>query len=376
MGPQGATGAQGPVGVATANAPLSLAGTTLSIDLAAYAPLASPTFTGDPKAPTPTVGDNDTSVATTAFVQTAVVNNTGITPQGRLTLASATPVMTSTVSGATTIYYSLYAGNKVPIYDGSNLVTTTFAELSVAITDTTKSPAAIGVSKVNDWFVWNDAGTIRLGHGPDRTSDTARSAGTALVRVNGIWLNNASITNGRRRSAALTGTTRSSSSSTLQFLFPVVGIGSGAGFFGVWNAYNRVDVGGFGAESTASWTYNSTTPRNRNANNNSTIYFVCGLNEDVASMNISQYVQATGTADPLIGIGVDTSSAFTSVSPEFNFGTSIISLTCSHRSLPGIGNHIWNALEACNTANPLTFYGATAGPPARERSSFNFSFRM
>jgi len=33
------------------------------------APLASPTFTGDPKAPTPAAGDNDTSIATTAFIQ-------------------------------------------------------------------------------------------------------------------------------------------------------------------------------------------------------------------------------------------------------------------------------------------------------------------
>src|SRR4249920_2483230 len=35
----------------------------------AYAPLASPTFTGDPKAPTPATADNDTSIATTAYVQ-------------------------------------------------------------------------------------------------------------------------------------------------------------------------------------------------------------------------------------------------------------------------------------------------------------------
>lgn len=34
--------------------------------------IASPTFTGDPKAPTPTAGDNDTSIATTAFVTAAV----------------------------------------------------------------------------------------------------------------------------------------------------------------------------------------------------------------------------------------------------------------------------------------------------------------
>jgi len=41
-------------------------------DLSAYAPLASPTFTGDPKAPTPATADNDTSIATTAYVKNVV----------------------------------------------------------------------------------------------------------------------------------------------------------------------------------------------------------------------------------------------------------------------------------------------------------------
>lgn len=36
------------------------------------APLASPTFTGDPKAPTPAPGDDDTSIATSAFVKAAI----------------------------------------------------------------------------------------------------------------------------------------------------------------------------------------------------------------------------------------------------------------------------------------------------------------
>jgi hypothetical protein len=37
----------------------------------AYAPIASPVFTGDPRGPTPTAGDNATSLATTAFVAPA-----------------------------------------------------------------------------------------------------------------------------------------------------------------------------------------------------------------------------------------------------------------------------------------------------------------
>jgi len=42
---------------------------TMNAAIAAKAPLASPVFTGDPRAPTPATADNDTSVATTAFVK-------------------------------------------------------------------------------------------------------------------------------------------------------------------------------------------------------------------------------------------------------------------------------------------------------------------
>lgn len=49
------------------------------------APLASPTFTGNPTAPTPTANDNDTSIATTAFVTGAVttLGNTKLTSVGQ-----------------------------------------------------------------------------------------------------------------------------------------------------------------------------------------------------------------------------------------------------------------------------------------------------
>jgi len=147
-------------------------------------------------------------------------------------------------------------GNRVPIYDGTNMVMTTFAELSVATTDTTKNPAAIGASKVNDWFVWSDAGTVRIGHGPDWTSDTARSAGTALVMVNGILLNNTSITNGPAASrGTYVGTTRSNASSQLDWIFGGLSVGGTAGFFGVWNIYNRRRVVSLVGDLTDTWTY-------------------------------------------------------------------------------------------------------------------------
>lgn len=60
--------------------------------LSSYAPLASPVFTGNPTAPTPTAGDNDTSIATTAFVTGALgsyVLKAGDTMTGTLTVAPA-----------------------------------------------------------------------------------------------------------------------------------------------------------------------------------------------------------------------------------------------------------------------------------------------
>ena len=66
----------------------------------AKAPIASPAFTGNPTAPTPSSGDNDTSIATTAFVTDAVqqalsfIGYFGAGTDGNLTL-TATLVLTS-----------------------------------------------------------------------------------------------------------------------------------------------------------------------------------------------------------------------------------------------------------------------------------------
>ena len=50
---------------------------TVNSTIVLRANIASPTFTGNPQAPTPSIGDNDTSIATTAFVYQANVAQTG-----------------------------------------------------------------------------------------------------------------------------------------------------------------------------------------------------------------------------------------------------------------------------------------------------------
>lgn len=74
--------------------------TNLVSDLALKAPLASPVFTGNPTAPTPTAGDNDTSIATTAFVTNAVTAGGGALP------SNANPVMDGTAAPGVSALYS------------------------------------------------------------------------------------------------------------------------------------------------------------------------------------------------------------------------------------------------------------------------------
>ena len=73
----------------TIGAGLTFSGSTLDV-AAAFAPLASPVFTGDPQAPTPATADNDTSIATTAFVKAQGYATSAAVAAGYLPLAGGT----------------------------------------------------------------------------------------------------------------------------------------------------------------------------------------------------------------------------------------------------------------------------------------------
>jgi hypothetical protein len=87
-------------------------GTVISYDNTAYAPLASPTFTGDPKAPTPAAGDNDTSIATTAFVNTAIQSTSPTVVLFRdYAPASLTGTLTNTLVWSTSVNANVFQTN-------------------------------------------------------------------------------------------------------------------------------------------------------------------------------------------------------------------------------------------------------------------------
>jgi hypothetical protein len=77
--------------------------------MSAYAPLASPLFTGDARAVTPAFGDNDTSISTTAFVQAALAGGTAVAKNLEVYVRNQTG---STIPAGRIVYISGATGNK------------------------------------------------------------------------------------------------------------------------------------------------------------------------------------------------------------------------------------------------------------------------
>jgi hypothetical protein len=303
-GPTGSTGAQGAAGTQGVQGIAGPTGPTGAVGAQGIQGVAGPTGSTGAQGVTGPTGNTGPTGATGPGL---------VTPQGRLTLISGVPVMRTSVSAATTIYYRAYVGDKIPIFDGTRMVLYELNEISVLTTDTTKNPSAIGASKVNDWFVWNDAGTVRLCHGPDWTNQNTRSAGTALFLLNGLWVNDVAITNGPAvKQGTYVGTTISGGDSKLYFVYGSGASGGGVSSLYLWNMYNRVLVSSAVMDIGASYSYNSGTVRQARASANNQINWIIGQIEDAV---VAAY--ATRIDTPAVGnvgavaIGINSTTAGT-----------------------------------------------------------------
>lgn len=284
---------------------------------------------------------------------------------GRLTTLTATPVQVADAAAQTTVYYTPYVGDKIALYNGAEWYNATFAELSQATTDATKSPAAATTDSNYDVFVWNDSGTLRATRGPAWSSATARGTGagtTELVRVNGIYLNANTITNGpAAQRGTYVGSIRTNASSQVDVKFGVTpAAGGSAAILGIWNAYNRVSVVAATYESTDSWTYTTGSFQQWSAaaGANNDVSFIRGLNEEPVSATFTARAQADTAGDDMgVGIGLDSITVATGramVSDNQVVNQSLV-LIASYDAVPGLGFHYLAALEYGSTT--VTFYG-------------------
>lgn len=257
----------------------------------------------------------------------------------RLTLTSGTPVTTTDVTAAETLYWTPYKGNRCAVYDGTNWVMRSSAEISIDVPD---------VTGVHDVFVYDSSGTLTL-EVLVWTNSTTRA--TALTLQNGVLVKTGDTT--RRYVGTFYSTTAGNGQ-----------IEDSVANRYLWNYYNRVLRPMRRLESTANWNYSTTSWRQANNSTSNQLNFVIGYSEDRVSAILSGAAKSTAAGDaPAVGIGLDSTAGPVSGSawaetqiPINNYLASIG--TARYCDFPGIGKHFlaWNEWNEV-AAGTVTFIG-------------------
>jgi hypothetical protein len=305
---------------------------------------------------------------------------TPLTPGGRLTLTTNTPVMTADVLAATTVYYSSYVNDIVPIYDGTNWKQSALGgQISLALDSNSGHTGYQQSGKLFDLVIRDNAGTPQLCTGPAWTSNTARASAVAMQ--NGIWTNSGSwtvkcdTTSSTETCAAnqctYVGTMYASANGQTGLQCqPAIAAGgpTGGGYINIWNAYNRAPISCQERDSTMQWTDSTAGDRNANNSVNNRIHFVDGLQQ--SPIEGSYTVQAANNTlgkKCIIGVILDTGSARTyafMAAPTSTLANNWLTLVAPATYSPQLGRHSFIAREDIDSvgSNTCTFNQVSSAP--------------
>lgn len=249
--------------------------------------------------------------------------------EGRLTLTTGTPVTSTDVTAADTIYYTPYTGNRITLPAGDGEVVVEFAEVSLSLSGYT-------VDKNYDIWGYLSSGTVAL-DSTIWTNDTTRA--TALTTHKGRYVKTGAT------SRLYLGTIRISS---------VTGEGEDSiGKRFVWNMYNR-------QARALVWRYTSNYSESNgswhvfNSSNANRISWVTGLAVDGIDALIGGAFVASGTTG-YINMGLDSTGSTQDTAYNVQ-GTGTIAGTAPYTYSPQIGAHYISPLVV--SSGSVTFYGS------------------
>lgn len=282
-------------------------------------------------------------------------------PQGRISLTTGVSVMSAAVAGGTTIRYVPHFGRIVPLWDGAKFVAVDFGgELSQALSDNTKSPAAAVANTNYDMFVWLDGATPRCTRGPAWTSATDPGTGagtTEIEQVNGIWVNKVAITNGpAARRGLYVGSIRTNASAQIDWSLGSGAAGGGVANMTIWNAYNQVEHQINVRDTTASWIYATATTRPMNNSTGNRINLLAGRGAGPVSATLQARVQAAAQFYTM-SIGLDSTTVAASGAIQGTTVPTDQTSSAKFRGQVGIGFHYLQALELAGASNQTVFAG-------------------
>lgn len=272
--------------------------------------------------------------------------------EGRLTLASGTPVTTTDQTAKTTVYFTPHKGNRRTLYTNSAWEVASFSELSVAVPATTNTPF--------DIFLYNNSGTDTL-ETVNWTNTITRA--TALTTQDGVYVKSGSTNKRYLGTLCTTGTSGQCEDSMVNRF--------------VWNYYNRIYRPMLALESTATWDYTTAAFRQANANTANQLNFVIGISEDLVLAEVFHAASNTSVGVLVVsGIGLDSTTTVASTclttGQTIAIATGITSLASRYENFPGIGQHSLVWLEYSAATGTTTWRGAVASPTGRQSGISGF----
>lgn len=280
----------------------------------------------------------NSNMANLDFLKTQVIVQTC---QGRLTLASGTPITTTDQTAKTTVYFAPYHGNKIGLYNGTDETWDlyTFSELSLSLS---------GYTANKNYDIWGylNSGSPAL-ESLIWTDDTNRATGLTLD--NGIWVKSGDVTRRYLGTIRITGTAGQCEDSLAKRF--------------VWNMHKRVKRILKAVESTNSWLKSGSWGE---ANGGSTygtsrVGIVIGVTEDTVEAKVQAMQKYSGgAAGGQVGVGVDETGTNSAQLYNSVLTTVYIPTLAFYQGYPGIGFHYLAWLEQ-STGAICTFYGDEHG---------------
>ncbi len=264
-------------------------------------------------------GDSVTQVLTAGAVAAlAEAGGAG----GRLTLTSGTPVTTTDVAGATTLYYTPAGHDRVGLWDGTGWASVQFAEKALAL-------GTLIAGRNYDVFGYLAGGDLAL-ELVAWTGDTARATGVSLQ--DGRYCKAGDKTRLYLGTFRTTSATTTADTKTQRF---------------VWNTYNRTRrplfrgvVAGGRPGTGAAWAVwlGSTSHR---------LEVVVGVNDSPVEVALTASGTSTAGSSTYFGIALDTTSTPSGVVPLCGGGSIPYYQTAvaRFRDFVGAGYHYLQALE-------------------------------
>ena len=334
---------------------------------------------------------------------------------GRLTLTTGIAVTNTNVTGATTIYFTPYVGDRITIYDGTRLRMYSFTEISLAL-------GTLVNAQAYDVFIYDNSGTITLEFAEWKNATVTMTQATPCVVTwsgHGMVTGNSfTLTTSGALYTGLTANTQyfvtkidansfklSTSLVNLDAGTFIATTGSQSGtqtghhpqarqtqlvqqngaqyktgaltrrYLGtfctttttttedstsnryLWNNCNRLERPLSVTDSTTNWTYTTATWRQVRATSTNGVNFVTGIVEDnVSAEALAVAVNGTG-AWIAPGIGVNVTSANSAQIRGAGSGSTSMTLGAFYRGYPGLGFNTLNWLEISQAVGTTTWYG-------------------